>query len=137
MQSGQKKLYWEKEKKREKEGKKREKDKRKKKMKKEKKKRKKKKERNKGWGMQTNQKEIKEKKRKEKKEKKRKGKKRKSHGEYLLILYTLSLLTSPGTGPSSWSSGGEACCSDFQVLALEGAALPSAWCRAQWGLFNP
>ena len=45
-------------------------------------------------------------------------------GEYLLILYTLSPLTSPGTCPSSWSSGGGACCADFQVLALGGAALP-------------
>ena len=51
-------------------------------------------------------------------------------GEYLLILYTLSPLTSPGTCLSSWSSGGGACFSDFQVLALGGAALPSAWCRA-------
>ena len=45
-------------------------------------------------------------------------------GEYLLILYTLSPLTSPGTCPSSWSSGGGACCADFQVLALGGAPLP-------------
>ena len=50
--------------------------------------------------------------------------KKKNTGEYLLILYTLSPLTSPGTGPSSWSSGGGACCADFQVLALGGAALP-------------
>ena len=45
-------------------------------------------------------------------------------GEYLLILYTLSPLTSPGTCPSSWSSGGGACCADFQVLAVGGAAVP-------------
>ena len=111
------KLYWEKEKKRgEKEGKKREKEKRKKKRKKEKKKRKK------------------------KKGKKRVGeaiRNKKNMEEYLLILYTLSPLTSPGTCPSSWSSGGGACGADFQVLALGGAALPPAWCRAQWGLFTP
>ena len=111
------KLYWEKEKKRgEKEGKKREKGKRIKeeRRKKENKKRKKKKEKGeKGWGKQS---EIK-----------------KNMGEYLLILYTLSPLTSPGTCPSSWSSGGGACCADFQVLALGGAALSPAWCRAQWG----
>ena len=88
------KLYWEKEKKRgEKEGKKREKEKRKKeeKKKKEKKKRKKKKQREKRVGeANRNQKE------------KKKGK---TTGEYLLILYTLSPLTSPGTCPSSWTSG--------------------------------
>ena len=49
---------------------------------------------------------------------------KKNMGEYLLILYTLSPLTSPGTCPSSRSSGGGACCADFQVLALGGAAQP-------------
>ena len=114
------KLYWEKEKKRgEKEGKKREKekrikeDRRKKRIKRERK-------RKKGEKGRVKQSEIK-----------------KNMGEYLLILYTLSPLTSPGTCPSSWSSGGGACCADFQMLALGGAALPSAWCRAQWGLFTP
>ena len=62
---------------------------------------------------------------------------RKTTGEYLLILCTLSPLASPGSCPSSWCSGGGACCADFQVLALGGAALPPAWCRAQWGLFTP
>ena len=117
------KLYWEKEKKREREGKKREKEKRKKEEKKEKREEKEKeKERkvNKKKGGGSNQ----------------KSKRKKNTGEYLLILYTLSLLTSPGTCPSSWSSGGGACCADFQVLALEGAALPPTWCRAQWGLFT-
>ena len=33
-------------------------------------------------------------------------------------------MTSPGSCPSSWSSGGGACCADFQVLALGGAACP-------------
>ena len=33
-------------------------------------------------------------------------------------------LTSLGTCPSSWSSGGGACCADFQVLALGAAPLP-------------
>ena len=86
----------------------------------------------------------KEEKKKEKERKKKSGegniskrKKKKNTGEYLLILCTLSPLTSPGTCPSSWSSGGGACCADFQVLALGGAALPPAWCRAQWGLFTP
>ena len=73
------------------------------------------------------------KKRKKKKERGKKGggsnqkskKQKENTEEYLLILYTLSPLTSPGTGPSSWSSGGGACC-DFQVLALGGAALPPA-----------
>ena len=80
-------------------------------------------------------------KRKKKKESGGKGgeanRNEKNMGEYLLILYTLSPLTSLGTGPSSWCSGGGACCADFQVLALGGAALPPAWCRAQWGLFTP
>ena len=49
---------------------------------------------------------------------------KKNMGEYLLILYTLSPLTSPGNYPSSWSSGRGACCADFQVLAVGGAALP-------------
>ena len=62
---------------------------------------------------------------------------KKPTGEYLLFLYTLSPLTSPGTCPSNWCSGGGACCADFQVLALRRAALPPAWCRAQWGLFTP
>ena len=57
--------------------------------------------------------------------------------EYLLFLYTFSPLTSPGSCPSSWSSGGEACCVDFQVLALGGGALPSAWCRAGLTLEAP
>ena len=85
---------------------------------KEKRKRKKKKGRKKG-----------KKRRKRKKGEKKKGggsnqkskRKEKDTGEYLLILYTLSPLTSPGTCPSSWSSGGGACCADFQVLALGGA----------------
>ena len=80
-------------------------------------------------------------KREQKERKRRKGGKRvgkqtemkKNMGEYLLILYTLSPLTSPGNYPSSWSSGIGACCADFQVLALGGAALSTAWCRAQWG----
>ena len=115
------KLYWEKEKKRgEKEGKKREKEKRKKKEKREKKKsEKERKEKEKGGGS--------------KQKSKRKKTKQKTTGEYLLILYTLSPLTSPGTCPSSRSSGGGVCCADFQVLALGGAALYPAWCRAQWG----
>ena len=85
------KLYWETEEKRgEKEGKKREKEKR-----------------------------IKEDRRKKRIKRERKGKKRKeggkgrakqseikkNMGEYLLILYTLSPLTSPGTCPSRWTSG--------------------------------
>ena len=109
------KLYWEKEKKRgEKEGKKREKEKRIKeeKRKKENKRERKRKKGGKGWGKQSEM---------------------KKNMEYLLILYTLSPLTSPGTCPSSWSSGGGACCADCQVLALGGAALSPAWCRAQWG----
>ena len=110
------KLYWEKEKKRgEKEGKKREKEKRIKeeRRKKENKRERKRKKGGKGWGKQSEMK--------------------KNMGEHLLILYTLSPLTSPGTCPSSWSSGGGACCADCQVLALGGAALSPAWCRAQWG----
>ena len=101
-------------------------------------------------------KENKEKKRK--KDEKRAGKqteikkqtnKRKNEVEYPLMVYTVNLWSSPGTFqcclvnnlffpcPSSWSSGGGTCCADFQVLALGGAALPPAWCRAQWGLFTP
>ena len=70
-------------------------------------------------------KEKREEKEKEKERKERKGwgkqtefkkeKKKKTTGKYLLILYTLSPLTSPGTCPSSWSSGGGTCCADFQV----------------------
>ena len=102
------KLYWQKEKNRgEKEGKKREREKRIKeeRRKKENKKRKKTKERGKM---------LREAIRNEKK----------NMGEYLLILYTLSPLNSPGTCPSSWSSGGWACYADFQVLAVGGAAVP-------------
>jgi hypothetical protein len=33
-------------------------------------------------------------------------------------------LASPGSCPSSWCSGGGACCADFQVLAVGGAAVP-------------
>ena len=73
------------------------------------------------------------KKTKNKKQKTKNKTKKKTPGEYLLILYTLSPLTSPGTCPSSWSSRGGACCADLQVLALGGAALSPAWCRAQWG----
>ena len=62
--------------------------------------------------------------------------KTKNKGEYPLILYTVNPSTSPGTFQcclvnnlffpclSSWSSGGGACCADFQVLALGGAPLP-------------
>ena len=91
----------------------------------------------KGGGCNKSKRKKKRKEKKRREKKKEKKRKEKTTGEYLFILYTLSLLTSPGTCPSSWSSGGGACCSDFQVLALEGAALPSAWCRAQLGLFNP
>ena len=62
--------------------------------------------------------------RNQKAKKKKKRKKNKTGGWYLPILCTLSPLTSPGTCPSSWSSGGGACCVDFQVLALGGTALP-------------
>ena len=72
------------------------------------------------------------------KERKKKGgsNKTKNKGEYPLILYTGNPSTSPGTFqcclvnnllfpcPSRWFSGGGACCADFQVLAVEGAALP-------------
>ena len=95
------KLYWEKEKKRgEKEGKKREKEKRKKEEKKKKEKKKRKGKKRVGEANRNQE---------------AKKKKKKTTGEYLLILYTLSPLTSPGTCPSSWSSGGGACCADFQV----------------------
>ena len=75
-----------------------------------------------------------------KKKKKERGEKgrakqseiKKNMEEYLLILYTLSPLTSPGTCLSSRSSGGGACCADFQVLVLGGAAMSPASCRAQW-----
>lgn len=77
------------------------------------KKRKRKKAKRKGWKKQT---EI-------KKQKKNKNKKNKPRGS-IFWFYTLSPLISPGTCPSSWSSGGGACCADFQVLALGGAALP-------------
>ena len=115
------KLYWEKEKKeRKKERKEKEKKKGRKKRKKKRRKRKKKKERRKKGGIGEGE-AIRNKKNME---------------EYLLILYTLSPLTSPGTCLSSSTSGEGACC-DFQVLVLGGAALPPAWCRAQWGLFTP
>ena len=115
------KLYWEKEKKRgEKEGKKREKEKRKKKKKKKK-----------------GKKRVGEANKSKSKNNNNNNNNNKTTGDYLLILYTLSPLTSPGTCPSSWSSGGGACCADFPVLALGGAALPPAGCRAQWGLFTP
>ena len=65
-----------------------------------------------GWGKETNQ-----------KAKQNKTKKR-TTGEYLLILCSLSPLASPGSCPSSWCSGGGACCADFQVLAVGGAAVP-------------
>ena len=108
MQSGQKQVVLGK---REKERRERRKEKRKRKEKKGRKKKKRERKRNKGkkrWGKQT---EIKK-------------KKKKNTGEYLLILCTLSPLTSPGTCMSSWSSGGGACCADFQVLAVGGAAVP-------------
>ena len=89
------------------------------KRKKEKKKRKKKKVK-KGWAKQANQKE-----------------KNKTTGEYLLILCTLSPLASPGSCPSSWSSGGGACCADFQVLAVGGAAVPLPGAGLSGGLFTP
>ena len=41
-----------------------------------------------------------------------------------MTLYSLSPLASPGSCPSSWCSGGGACCADFQVLAVGGAAVP-------------
>ena len=123
------KLYWEKEKKREKEGKKREKEKRKKKRKKRRKRERKRKKGINGGG-------CKQIKKKSKKRKEKRKEKKKPRGVSSDSVY-LSPLTSPGTCPSSWSSGGGACFADFQVLALGGAALPSAWCRAQLGLFNP
>ena len=111
MKSGQKQVVLGKG---EKERRKRRKEKRKKKGRKnEKKKKKKRKKGKKGWGKQT-----------EIKNQTKTNKTKQNTGEYLLILYTLSPLTSPGTGPSSSSSGGGACCADFQVLALGGAALP-------------
>ena len=130
MQSGQKQVVVGKG---EKEGERR-KEKRKREKEEKKKKRKKKKERNKGWEMQQIKK--KEEKKKEKRKEKKKEKKRKNHGGVSSDSVYLSPVTSPGTCPSSWSSGGVACFADFQVLALGGAALSSAWCRAQWGLFN-
>ena len=93
------KLYWEKEKKRgEKEGKKREREKkgRKKNEKKKEEKEKEKERRKKGGG---GRKQI-------KKQNKTKTKTKGTTGEYLLILCTLSPLASPGSCPSSWSSGG-------------------------------
>ena len=74
-----------------------------------------------------------EKKKKKRKKGKKEGekqteiRKQKNKGEYPLILYTVNPSTSPGTFqcclannlffpcPSSWSSGGGACCADFQV----------------------
>ena len=111
---------------RRKEKRKRKKRKKKKGKKEKKKKRKKKKERRKKRGVGEairNQEERKKKSTKQNKNKKQKQK-QKNTGEYLPFLYTLSPLTSPGPGPSSWSSGGGACCADFPVLALGGAALP-------------
>ena len=100
------KLYWLKDKKRgEKEGKKREKERKKRKKKEKREEKEKEKERKKGVGEAIrNQKE--------------------NTGEYLLILYTLSPLTSPGTWLFSWYCGGGSYCADFQVLALGGAPLP-------------
>ena len=100
------KLYWEEQRKRgEKEGKKRE------------RKRKKGEKRGVGEGNKSKSKA------KRSKTKQQQQQKKKPTGEYLLILYFKSL-DSPGTCPSRWSSGGGACCADFQVLALGGAALP-------------
>ena len=82
--------------------------------KKKKNKKRKKKKGKKWWGKQTNQ----------KAKQNSKQKKQKTHGGVSSVLYTLSLLTSSGTCPSIWSSGGGACCADFQVLALGGAAVP-------------
>ena len=93
----------------EKEGKKRE----KKNEKKEEKEKEKERRKKRGWGKETNQ-----------KAKQNKTKQKRTTGEYLLILCTLSPLASPGSCPSSWSSGGGACCADFQVLAVGGAAVP-------------
>ena len=57
---------------------------------------------------------------------------------YPLVLYTVNPSTSPGASqhfwvknlvfscPSSWSSGGGACCADSQVCAPGGAAPPRA-----------
>ena len=114
-------MYWEKEKKREKRERSKEKRKRKKRKKKTKKKVEKeeeieRKEKKGGWGKETNQ--------KAKQNKTKKKEKKRTTGEYLLILCTLSPLASPGTCPSSWSSGGGACCADSQVLAVGGAAVP-------------
>ena len=58
------------------------------------------------------------------KQKQKQTNKQRTTGEYLLILCTLSPLASPGSCPSSWCSGGGACCADFQVLAVGGAAVP-------------
>ena len=58
------------------------------------------------------------------KQKQKQTNKKRTTGEYLLILCTLSPLASPGSCPSSWCSGGGACCADFQVLAVGGAAVP-------------
>ena len=105
------KLYWEKEKKRgEKEGKKREREKKRKKKRRRKRERKRK-EKRVGEGNKS-------------KSKTKQKKKKRTTGEYLLLLCTLSPLASPGPCPSSWFSGGGACCADFQVLAVGGAAVP-------------
>ena len=69
---------------------------------------------------------------------------KKEQREYPLILYTVNPSTSPGTFqcclvnnllfpcPSSWSSGGGACCADSQVCAPGGAAQPSTRSTIQW-----
>ena len=134
MQSGQKQVVLGKG---EKERRERRKEKRKRKKKEEKKekeeKEKEKERRKKGGG---GRKQIK-KQNKTKTKTKTKTNKKRTTGEYLLILCTLSPLASPGSCPSSWSSGGGACCADFQVLAagellclLPGAGLSG-------GLFTP
>ena len=61
---------------------------------------------------------------KQTKQKQKQTNKKRTTGEYLLILCSLSPLASPGSCPSSWCSGGGACCADFQVLAVGGAAVP-------------
>ena len=93
--------------------------KRKKNEKKKKKKRKKKKGEKKGVGEGN-----KSKSKTKQKQKQKQTNKKRTTGEYLLILCTLSPLASPGSCPSSWCSGGGACCADFQVLAVGGAAVP-------------
>ena len=120
MQSGQKQIVLgkeERERKKERKDKKK-KEKRKKKRKIEKKKRKKKKGEKKGWG---NQSEIK--------------KKKKKHGGVSSDSVYFKSLDFPWNLSVWLVPGGGACCVDFQVLALGGAALPLP--GAQWGLFTP